>query len=103
NSSLEPNSLAGKIQGNFIESELGAHQRQQKWPLYQCVTSQFPTHANRELIGPYQGIKSAYQGSFLPDQGRVNFPAGIKGKRPPRGRARGTRAGKGIEASSDFR
>src|SRR3984893_7956748 len=22
---------------------------------------------NRELIGPYQGIKSAYQGNFLPD------------------------------------
>jgi hypothetical protein len=34
-------------------------------------TIKFPTQRNRELIGPYQGIKSAYQGSFLPDQGRV--------------------------------
>ena len=30
-----------------------------------------PTPRNRELISPYQGIKSAYQGSFQPDQGRV--------------------------------
>src|SRR6267142_119986 len=39
----------------------------------QCLTSKFPTQRNRELIGPYQGIKSAYQGSFLPDQGRVRL------------------------------
>jgi hypothetical protein len=42
--------------------------------------SKFPTQQNRELIGPYQGIKSAHQGSFLPDQGRVTlvgaFPHG---------------------------
>jgi len=37
----------------------------------QCLTSKFPTLRNRELIGPDQGIKSAYQGSFQPDQGRV--------------------------------
>ena len=37
----------------------------------QCLTSKFPMQRNRELIGPYQGIKSAYQGNFLPDQGRV--------------------------------
>jgi hypothetical protein len=44
----------------------------------QCLTSKFPTQQNRELIGPYQGIKSTYQGSFLPDQGRMpglGFPA----------------------------
>ena len=37
----------------------------------QCLTGKFPTQKNRELIGAYQGIKSAYQGSFLPDQGGV--------------------------------
>jgi hypothetical protein len=44
----------------------------------QSLTRKFPTQRNRELIGPYQGIKSAYQGNFLPDQGRVpwsGFPA----------------------------
>src|SRR6266850_2594584 len=30
----------------------------------QSLTSKFPTRRNRELIGPYQGIKSAYQRSF---------------------------------------
>jgi hypothetical protein len=39
----------------------------------QCLTSKFPTQRNRELIGPYQGIKSAYQGSYMPDQGRVKL------------------------------
>src|SRR6266478_10147823 len=37
----------------------------------QLLTSKFPTERNRELIGQYQGTKSAYQGSFLSDQGRV--------------------------------
>ena len=37
----------------------------------QTFTGKFPTQRNRELIEPYQGIKSAYQGSFLPDQGRL--------------------------------
>jgi hypothetical protein len=33
----------------------------------QWLMSKFPTRRNRELIGPYQGIKSAYQGNFLLD------------------------------------
>src|SRR6266850_6656613 len=37
----------------------------------QSLTSKFPTRRNRELIGPYQGIKSGYQGSFSPNQGRA--------------------------------
>src|SRR6266446_6621102 len=37
----------------------------------QSLTSKLPTLRNRELIGPYQGIKSAYQGSFPPNQGRA--------------------------------
>src|SRR5438309_11220948 len=37
----------------------------------QSFTSKFPARRNRELIVPYQGIKSAYQGNFLPDQGRA--------------------------------
>jgi hypothetical protein len=37
----------------------------------QWLMSKFPTRRNRELIGPYQGIKSAYQGNFLLDQGRA--------------------------------
>jgi len=72
NSSLKPNSLlAGKIQG--ISSI---------WALVTCIcrrnghynqrfTSKYPTQRNRELIRPYQGIKSAYQGNIRPDQGRT--------------------------------
>src|SRR6266850_5853388 len=63
--------LAGKIQG--ISSALASvpRIRSRNGHYNQCLTSKFPTQRNRELIGPYQGIKSAYQGSFLPDQGRV--------------------------------
>jgi len=45
--------------------------RRQNSDYNQSLTSKFPTRQNRELISPYQGIKSAYQGSFLPDQGRA--------------------------------
>jgi hypothetical protein len=34
----------------------------------------FPTQWNRELIRLQQGIKSAHQGSFLRDQGRLSDP-----------------------------
>jgi len=63
--------LAGKIQG--ISSTLASVARicRQNGDYNQSFTSKFPTRRNRELIGPYQGIKSAYQGSFLPDQGRA--------------------------------
>src|SRR5882672_6505179 len=73
NSSLGgPNSLlAGKIQG--ISSTLASVARicRQNGYYNQWLTSKFPTRRNRELIGPYQGIKSAYQGSFPPNQGRA--------------------------------
>jgi hypothetical protein len=36
------------------------------------LQSEFPTRRNRELIVLWQGIKSAYQGSFAPDQGRLS-------------------------------
>jgi hypothetical protein len=35
----------------------------------QVLTRKFPTQWNRELIGPYQGIKSAHQGMFPSEQG----------------------------------
>ena len=38
------------------------------------LQSKFPVKWNREIIVPEQGIKSADQGSFLPDQGR---PSGL--------------------------
>src|SRR5207248_10257729 len=44
----------------------------------QRLTSKFPTQRNRELNGPYQGIKSAQQGSVPPDQGR-GAPQGLCG------------------------
>src|SRR6266478_7861981 len=67
-----PNSLlAGKIQG--ISSTLASVARlcRRNGDYNQSLTSKFPTRRNRELIGPYQGIKSAYQGSFPPNQGRA--------------------------------
>src|SRR5712664_4892543 len=73
NSSLGgPNSLlAGNLQG--ISSTLASVARSCRQNGYynQWLTSKFPTRRNRELIGPYQGIKSAYQGNFLLDQGRA--------------------------------
>ena len=62
--------LAGKIQG--ISSTLASVARicRQNGDYNQSFTSKFPARRNRELIGPYQGIKSVYQGNFLPDQGR---------------------------------
>jgi hypothetical protein len=61
----------GKIQG--ISSILTPHTRFEGRNDHsnQRPTGKFPTQRNRELIGPYQGIKSAYQGSFLVDQGRA--------------------------------
>jgi len=55
---------AGKIQGIFIDLPSVARVCRQNDDYNQCLTSKFPTRRNRELIGPYQGIKSAYQGSF---------------------------------------
>ena len=63
--------LAGKIQGisSILASVVRIYGRNGHNNQY--LTSKFPTQQNRELIGPYQGVKSAYQGSFLPDQGRM--------------------------------
>ena len=45
------------------------------------LQAKFPTPRNRELIRPYQGFKSAHQGSFPPDQGtpRLTPPAAARG------------------------
>jgi hypothetical protein len=71
NSSLKmPNSLlAGKIQGISPIRGLAAPGRQRKRARNQFLTSQFPTHPNREFFAALQGIKSGDQGNFCPDQG----------------------------------
>ena len=70
NSSEMPNSLlAGKIQGISPIRALAAPRRQLKRARNQFLTSQFPTHPNREFFAALQGIKSGDQGSFRRDQG----------------------------------
>jgi hypothetical protein len=72
---------SGKIQGISSILAFGHLNLRQNSHYNQCFTSKFPTQKNRELIGPYQAIKSAYQGSFLPDEGRgalVGAPPGAK-------------------------
>ena len=74
NSSLKPNSLlAGKIQGISSILALVTCICRRNGHYNQCFTSKFPTQRNRELIRPYQGIKSAYQGNIRPDQGRTSL------------------------------
>jgi hypothetical protein len=65
--------LSGRPNSQGISSTLASVARicRQNGDDNQSFTSKFPTQRNRELIGPYQGIKSADQGSFLPDQGRA--------------------------------
>jgi hypothetical protein len=46
-----------------------ARQRGPKRPSTQCLTSQFPTHPNREFFEALQGIKSGDQGNFSSHQG----------------------------------
>jgi len=75
NSSLSQNSLlAGKIQGISSIRSLVARQRGPKRPSTQCLTSQFPTHPNREFFEALQGIKSGDQGNFFPHQGIRSRP-----------------------------
>jgi hypothetical protein len=72
---------SGKIQGISSILTFGHLNLRQNGHYNQCFTSKFPTQQNRELIGPYQAIKSAYQGRFLPDEGRVpwlELPPGAK-------------------------
>src|SRR5207245_6780462 len=73
---------AGKIQG--ISSILAPVPRisPQNSHHNQWLTSKFPTRRNRELIAPYQGIKSAYQGNFLLDQGRAQLIADGRHRAP---------------------
>src|SRR5882672_9277281 len=61
----------GNLQGILSTLASVARNCRQNGYYNQWLTSKFPTRRNRELIGPYQGIKSAYQGNFLPDQGRA--------------------------------
>jgi hypothetical protein len=61
--------LAGKIQGISPILGLATPGRQQKMTRNQFLTSQFPTHPNREFFAALQGIKSGDQGSFRRDQG----------------------------------
>jgi len=46
-----------------------APRTRRKRALNQVLTSQFPTHPNREFFCRLQGIKSGDQGKFRPDQG----------------------------------
>src|SRR5580693_3123079 len=65
-----PNSLlAGNIQGISSIRALAARQGQTKGASNQYLTGQFPKHPNREFFAALQGIKSADQGNFRPDQG----------------------------------
>ena len=53
---------AGKIQGISLALASGTRICRRNGGYNQSLTSKFPTRPNRELIGPYQGIKSTYQG-----------------------------------------
>src|SRR6202047_3845464 len=65
-----PNSLlSGKIQGISPIRASAAPRTRRKRALNQVLTSQFPTHPNREFFCRVQGIKSGDQGKFRPDQG----------------------------------
>ena len=73
---LSLNSLLSRENtGNFIGSGLGLPRIcSRNGHCNQCLTSKFPKQRNRELIGPYQGIKSAYQGRFMPDHQITRSP-----------------------------
>src|SRR3984893_14111104 len=65
-----PNSLlSGKIQGISPIRASAAPRTRRKRALNQVLTTQFPTHPNREFFCRLQGIKSGDQGKFRPDQG----------------------------------
>src|SRR6516162_3847272 len=69
-------------EGNSLQSPMGKYREIHRfWPLtsefpiestsrIRDLQSEFPAKWNREIIVPEQGIKSADQGPFLPDQGR---------------------------------
>src|ERR1700730_16405792 len=92
NSSLNPiPCYAGKIQGISSTAALPARIGGRNSYYNQALTSKFPTQRNRELIGPYQGIKSAHQGKFPPVQGSPPF--GLAFLTMVRGRASVERVG----------
>jgi hypothetical protein len=64
---------SGKIQGNSSTTALSARIGGRNSFHNQRLTGKFPTQWNRELIGLYQGIKSAHQGEFPPEQGSPPF------------------------------
>jgi hypothetical protein len=59
----------GKIQGISLVLASGTRSGRLNPYYNQSLTSKFPTRRNRELNGLQQGIKSAHQGNFSPDQG----------------------------------
>jgi hypothetical protein len=59
----------GKIQGISLVLASGTRIGRLNPYYNQSFTSKFPTRRNRELNGLQQGIKSAHQGNFSPDQG----------------------------------
>jgi hypothetical protein len=61
--------LAGNIQGNSSTFASVSRFFRRKDHSHQGLTIKFPMQPNRELIVPYQRIKSAYQGTLPPDQG----------------------------------
>ena len=60
--------------GNSSIRSSVARQRGPKRPSTQCLTSQFPTHPNREFFEALQGIKSDDQGNFFAHQGIRSRP-----------------------------
>src|SRR6516162_8630565 len=62
--------LAGKIQGNSSILASDIQFSIESTSRIRDLQSKFPAKWNREIIVPEQGIKSADQGSFSPDQGR---------------------------------
>jgi len=59
----------GKIQGISLVLASGTRIGRPNPYYNQSLTSKFPARRNRELNGLQQGIKSAHQGNFSPDQG----------------------------------
>ena len=74
-SESENSLLAGNIQGISSIRRLSRTPIADKKQLSQPLTNQFPTHLNRELFWPLQGIKSDYLGTFRADQGIPLPPA----------------------------
>jgi hypothetical protein len=83
-----------------------ARQRQLKASLNQCLTSQFPTHLNREFFWALLGIESDHQGTFRPEQGILLWPTIGQipngEERTPIGRRRYRRLGEGRDPRLAF-